>query len=67
MHFKIPNRDILSLRKVVKAGALFVFNMYNSDVDHIKEALIEANWSAPELFETPDLPKNHKIYWCRAM
>lgn len=67
MHFDIPIADIRELRKHVKHGAPFIFNIYNGTVHTVEDKLVKCGWSSPVSVEARQLGRGHQLYMSRAI
>ncbi len=68
MHFNIDINTLLELRRTLRTSGLFVFNVYQRDIDGVTEQLEEAGFDSIELWERLyKIGDNHMIMSCKKL
>lgn len=66
MHFNIDIATLLDLRRTLRTSGLFIFNVYQRDIDGVTEQLEEAGFEAMEIWKRlHKIGDNHLIMSCR--
>lgn len=67
MHFNIDMRTLRELRRVLRSSGLFVFNVYQRDIDGLVAQLEEVGFCSIALWERlSNIGNNHVVMSCRA-
>lgn len=68
MHFNIDMQTLGELRRVLRPSGLFVFNVYQRDIDGLVAQLEEAGFCSIDIWERLlNLGNNHVVMSCRSL
>ena len=68
MHFSIDLQVLAELYRVLKPSGLFVFNVYQRDIDGLRAQLEEVGFCSIDLWERlSNIGNNHVVMSCRSM
>jgi ubiquinone/menaquinone biosynthesis C-methylase UbiE len=66
MHFKIDIQTLRELRRVLKPAGLFVFNVYQRDIDGLAAQLEEVGFCSIDVYDRlSNIGNNHFVMSCR--
>ena len=67
MHFKVDIQTLAELHRVLQPSGLFIFNVYQRDIDGLIAQLEEVGFWSIELWERiPTIDSNHVVLSCKA-
>lgn len=68
MHFNVDMRTLCELYRVLKPSGLFVFNVYQRDIDGLVAQLEEVGFCSIDLWERlSNIGNNHVVMSCRSL
>jgi SAM-dependent methyltransferase len=68
MHFNIDMQTLRELYRVLQSSGLFVFNVYQRDIDGLRAQLEEVGFCSIDLWERlSNIGNNHVVMSCRSM